>query len=125
MLVLKRGFTLIELLVVLTIVSILLTLTVPRYFQSVDMAKEGVLVQNLKVVRDAIDKFSADTGRYPDSLAELVDHQYIKSLPVDPLTDSDSSWTILPPPSNRKGAVFDIKSSAQGVARNGKQYSEL
>ena len=69
----NRGFTLIEILVVLAIVALLLTISLPRYFQSVDVAKERVLMENLRTTRDSIDKFYGDTGRYPDSLEELID----------------------------------------------------
>ncbi|HTD06012.1 type II secretion system protein, partial [Undibacterium sp.] len=68
----RRGFTLIELLVVLAIVALLLSLALPRYFTSIDKTKEIVLVENLQTTRNVIDKFYADTGRYPESLSELV-----------------------------------------------------
>ena len=120
-----RGFTLIELLVVLSIVALLLTLALPRYFQSVDVAKETILMQNLRTTRDAIDKFYADTGRYPESLAELVDRKYLRELPYDPVVDSDARWTIIPPSGETKGGVSDLKSSAEGVGRNGKPLADL
>jgi general secretion pathway protein G len=84
-----RGFTLIELLVVLAIVSTLLMLVAPRYFQSVDAAKEAVLRDNLRTTRDTIDKFHADLGRYPDSLEEMVERKYLRALPIDPITESN------------------------------------
>jgi general secretion pathway protein G len=93
-----RGFTLIELLVVLSIIALLLTLAVPRYIHSVDVAKEAVLSENLHLVRETIDKFYGDKGRYPESLEELVSERYLRSLPYDPITDSTSTWTIIAPP---------------------------
>lgn len=78
------GFTLIELLVVLAIVAFLLTLSLPRYFHSIDKSKETVLKENLRVTRETIDKYYDDTGHYPDSLQDLVDHHYLRALPVDP-----------------------------------------
>jgi general secretion pathway protein G len=119
-----RGFTLIELLVVLGIVALLLTLAVPRYFPSVDSAKETILADNLRNTRAVIDQYHADTGRYPDSLEQLVEKKYLPALPVDPIADSDSNWTIVPPEENDAGAVYSIRSSAEGKGRNGKSFAE-
>lgn len=120
-----KGFTLIELLVVLAIVSMLLSLAVPRYFQSIENAKSTVLSDNLRQLRSIIDKFFADTARYPDSLDELVDKGYLKNLPVDPVSDSNSTWIIVAPKEGYRGRVYDIRSGAPGVDRFGKPYSEL
>ena len=93
----SRGFTLIELLVVLGIVALMLTLAVPRYFPSVDKSREVVLADNLRNLRGLIDQYYGDTGRYPDSLDQLVEKKYLRALPRDPVTDSDSTWIIVPP----------------------------
>lgn len=119
-----RGFTLIELLVVLAIVALLLTLAVPRFFPSIDGAKETVLMDNLRNTRAVIDQFHADTGRYPDSLEQLVDKRYLPRLPHDPITESDSTWIIVPPEEGVPGAVLDIHSGAPGNGRNGRPYAE-
>lgn len=119
----RFGFTLIELLVVLAIVALLATLTLPRYFQSIDTAKEKILAENLRTTRETIDKFMGDTGRYPDSLEELVERKYLKSLPVDPITESTKTWVITPPDESVKGKVFDIYSGAQGTSHEGKPFS--
>ncbi|QNA88449.1 prepilin-type N-terminal cleavage/methylation domain-containing protein [Massilia sp. Dwa41.01b] len=120
-----RGFTLIELLVVLAIVALLLTLAVPRFFPSVDGAKETILMDNLRSVRAVIDQFHSDTGRYPDSLEQLVEKKYLPRLPVDPITESDTTWTIVPPEDDSTpGAVVDIHSGAQGNGRNGRPYAQ-
>ncbi len=120
-----RGFTLIELMVVLTIVALMLSLAVPRYFNSVQRSKETVLRANLATTRDAIDKFYGDRGRYPDSLEQLVETRYLRSLPLDPLSDSTSSWVIVPPPSTeRAGVVYDLRSGAPGQAANGERYAD-
>ena len=120
----RPGFTLIELLVVLGIVALLLTLAVPRYFPSVDSAKETILADNLRNTRAVIDQYRADTGRYPDSLEQLVEKKYLPALPVDPIADSDSSWIIVPPEDTDAGAVYSIRSSAEGKGRNGKPFAE-
>ena len=120
----NRGFTLIELLVVLGIVALLLTLAVPRFFPSVDRTKETILAENLRTMRAVIDQFHADTGRYPESLEQLVDKKYLPRLPFDPVADSDASWIVVPPEDPSRGNVYDIRSGAEGKGRNGKPYSE-
>ncbi|MET0322746.1 MAG: type II secretion system protein [Duganella sp.] len=118
------GFTLIELLVVLGIVALMLTLAVPRYFPSVDKSKEVVLADNLRNLRGLIDQYYGDTGRYPDSLDQLVEKKYLRALPRDPVTDSDTTWIIIPPEDGLKGGVYDIKSGAPGNDRSGKPYAD-
>lgn len=119
-----RGFTLIEILVVLAIVALLLTLSLPRYFQSIDHSKESVLRENLRIVRETIDKYYGDTGRYPENLEELVEKKYLRALPADPITNSAASWATIPPDGTAEGAVYDIKSGAPGSGSNGTPYSE-
>jgi general secretion pathway protein G len=121
----RRGFTLIELLVVLAIVATLLALSFPRYSQSVDVARDIVLVENLRTTRDAIDKFYADRKRYPESLDELVEKQYLRSLPVDPILESDKAWRIVPPSADKKGQVAGLTSTAEGQTLDGKAFGEL
>jgi general secretion pathway protein G len=121
----RSGFTLIELLVVLAIIALLATLAVPRYFQHLDTAREAVLIQNLRMTRDMLDKFNGDRGRYPLSLNELVDKKYLKSVPFDPITESTTTWIIVPPEEATQGAVQDIKSGATGTNHAGVLFSEL
>lgn len=122
----RAGFTLIELLVVLAIVATLLTIALPRYFGSVERSKEVVLKQSLAVMREAIDKHVADTGRYPDSLEELAAKRYIRAVPVDPVTDSATTWVVVPSPDGRlRGAVYDVKSGAQGKTADGTEFASL
>jgi general secretion pathway protein G len=121
----EPGFTLIELLVVLAIVAMLLTLAMPRYFQSIETSKQTILVDNLRQTRDLLDKFYADTGRYPDSLGELVEKRYLKSLPFDPITESSTTWIVIPPKGGTRGAVYNIKSGASGADRYGVAFADL
>ena len=118
----NKGFTLIELLVVMAIIATLLTLAMPRYFHSVDKSREAVLRQNLSETRRALDKFYGDNARYPDSLEELVSKKYLRSLPQDPVTESTTTWEIVPPESTETGAVYDIHSGAPGNALDGTPY---
>ena len=119
-----RGFTLIELLVVMAIIATLLTLVAPRYFQNIQRSKEAVLRQNLEQTRDAIDKYYADAGKYPDVLDDLITQRYLRNLPYDPITDSKTTWVPVPPEGEAKGAIYDIKSGATGNSIDGTAYSE-
>ncbi|WP_427308965.1 type II secretion system protein [Cupriavidus sp. H39] len=119
------GFTLIELLVVLSIIAFLLTLSLPRYFHSVDKSKETILKENLRVTRETINQFFEDTSRYPESLQELVDRRYLRALPVDPLTESSSTWLVVPPTDSTKGAVYDLKSTAPGQTSEGFAFADF
>lgn len=119
----NSGFTLIELLVVMAILATLLTLATPRYYGSLDKAREAVLKENLASLRDAIDKHYSDTGRYPASLDALVAGSYLRRIPDDPVTESNSSWKIVPPADAGKGAVFDVRSGASGRARDGTPFA--
>lgn len=118
----KKGFTLIELLVVMAIIGTLLTIAVPRYFHSVEKSKEAVLHQNLALTRQALDKFFGDNGKYPDSLDDLVSKKYLRSLPYDPIAESNTAWLIIVPDTPEKGGVFDIKSGATGQGLDGSEY---
>lgn len=119
-----QGFTLIELIVVMTIVSLLLTLAAPRYFRSLDRSKETVLKANLTATRDALDKFHADTGRYPQQLAELVNRHYLRTLPWDPVAESSDGWVLVPPADGQEGGVYNIRSGAEGEGADGTPYAD-
>ncbi len=118
-----RGFTLIELLVVMAIIATLLSIVAPRYFTSVDRARETVLKQNLSIMRDAIDKYFSDTGKYPLSLQNLVDERYIRAIPVDPITEQ-AVWTEVPPPDEEIEGVYDIRTTSDKQALDGTFYEK-
>jgi general secretion pathway protein G len=119
-----HGFTLIELLVVLAIVALLLTLAMPRYSLRVDTAKETILVDTLRNMRAVADQYQADTGRYPDSLQQLVEKKYLDGVPIDPITGSRDTWIVVPPADSAQGGVYDLHSGAPGLGRNGHPYRE-
>jgi len=120
----SHGFTLIELMVVMTVIALLISIAVPRYFHSVEQAKEATLKQSLSVMRVAIDKFYGDNERYPASINELVTKKYIRAVPVDPITESTETWVTQAPSLDVSNAVFDIKSGAPGKAKDGSAYAE-
>lgn len=126
----QRGFTLLELIIVLVVISVLLSVAIPRYQETIRAAKESVLKQNLYLMRRQIEAFAADNGRYPESLQQLVDKGYLRELPLDPITDSRETWqeiredsTGLSPTS--QPGIVDVRSGAEGESLEGKPYSEL
>jgi len=119
----RYGFTLIELLVVMAIIATLLSIAVPRYFHSVEKSKEAILQQDLQIMRDAIDKFYGDSGKYPDSLNDLINKKYLRKIPPDPITESAATWVTIPPADPSKGGVYDLHSGAEGNGRDGTPYS--
>jgi general secretion pathway protein G len=116
-----RGFTLVELLVVMAIIATLLAIVTPRYIQSVDRSRETVLRTNLKLLRSAIDQHFADSGRYPEGLAQLVERRYLRELPEDPIVERRDAWVALAHPGGLPG-VYDVRSGAQGTATDGTAY---
>jgi len=122
----RRGFTLIELIVVMAIVALLASIAAPRYFNSLQKGKETAMLQSLTVMRDALDQYAADKGRYPDSLRELAAARYIRDVPEDPLTGSRETWVELPPPDDMQatGRVWDVRSGAAGSSADGRLYAD-
>jgi len=119
------GFTLIELLVVLSIVGLLLTIAVPRYFGSLDESKEAVLKEDLFQMRDAIGKYYGDKGKYPETLDALVSEKYLRSVPVDPITEKKDSWVAVQPTEADATGVCDVKSGSDGKTADGTSYADL
>ena len=119
-----RGFTLIELLVVISVIATLLTIAVPRYFQSIERSKETVLRQDLSVMRQAIDQHRADRGEYPASLEALVQHGYLREVPEDPFTKSAGTWVEESSREPEVSGIADVRSSAEGVGYSGVPLEE-
>ncbi|HWX69550.1 MAG TPA: prepilin-type N-terminal cleavage/methylation domain-containing protein [Steroidobacteraceae bacterium] len=114
-----RGFTLIELLIVMAIIGTLLSLVVPRYFRSLQNARETVLKQDLASLREAIDKYYADLNEYPDTLVALSDKHYVRSIPVDPFTKLADSWVVVSSEDPDHPGVRDLHSGSDQVAFDG------
>jgi general secretion pathway protein G len=115
----KRGFTLIELLIVMAIIGTLLSIAVPRYFRTLERARETVLKQDLSILREAIDKHYADLNEYPDTLLVLVEKRYVRSVPIDPFTKLTDTWTLIPSDDPDHAGIRDIHSGAAETAADG------
>ena len=129
----QDAFTLIELIVVMAIVALLVSVAAPKYFRSVEQAREQSLRTTLKVMRDAIDQFAADRGRFPESLQELVGQRYLRELPRDAVTGRRDQWQLTlaePAPANAPGQetglaeLVDVRSGAPGADSAGVLYRD-
>lgn len=119
----RTGYTLVEMLIVMALLALLLSLATPKYFDSLERSKETALKADLKVMREAIDKHRGDTGRLPENLEQLVQARYLREIPIDPITDRSDSWVMVRSPETSAPGMFDVKSGAQGAARDGSPYS--
>ncbi len=124
-----RGFTLIELLIVLALISILASMGVVQYRNSVQSSKEAVLHTDLFRMRDAIDQYYADKAKYPASLDALVSEGYMRAIPIDPITKSADTWQTVPAepePGNTSTdpGIYNVKSGASGTGLDGTSFSD-
>jgi general secretion pathway protein G len=126
----QRGFTLIELLIVITLITILATMGIVQYRNSVQSTREAILRTDLFRMRDAIDQYYADKSKYPASLDALVSDGYMRKIPEDPVTKSADTWQTVPAepdpgnPSAEPG-IYDVKSGATGTALDGSSYADF
>ena len=125
----ERGFTLIELLIVIAIIGIIAGIAVAQLRTAPQKAREAVLKEDLYAIRDVIDQYFADKGKYPESLGALVEEGYLRKIPEDPITKSSETWQIVHPEETDEdpdatGGVIDVKSGADGTALDGSRYSE-
>ncbi len=125
----QNGFTLVELLIVIALISILASMGVVQYRNSVQSTKEAVLKTDLFRMRDAIDQYYADKNKYPSSLDTLVSEGYMRKIPEDPITQSADTWQTVPAepdpanPSSEPG-IYNVKSGAPGTSIQGSAYSD-
>ena len=122
------GFTLIELMIVISIILILVSIAVPMYQQSVTRAKEAVLRQDLKTMRDQIDNYTMDKEKGPQSLQDLVDAGYLRKIPADPFTSSADSWQVessdtLQSLDQTEPGITDVHSGSSQTGSDGTAYS--
>ena len=116
------GFTLIELLVVLAVVTMLLSIVTPRYIHQSEKASEAVLREQLFTLRAALDLYYSDKGAYPDSLQSLVDGKYLRVVPLDPMTNSNTTWVLKTERMDGSQAIIDVHSGAKGEGLDGSPY---
>jgi general secretion pathway protein G len=124
----ERGFTLVELIVVMMIIAILTAIAIPRFTSAVQNAKEAALKEDLHVMRNAIDSYTMDKGKAPQSLDDLVQSGYLKVVPEDPMTHSDQTWVTdtsdtLSSVDQTDGGIDDVHSGSDQVGTNGQAYS--
>ena len=125
----EAGWTLIELMVVVALIMILATMALIQYRNSVTAAKEATLRGQLFIMRDAIDQYYADKGKYPDSLQTLVSESYIRAMPRDPFTTSSDTWQTVPAEpdpgaSSAAAGIFDVKSGSEGTGLDGSRHAD-
>jgi general secretion pathway protein G len=124
----EAAFTLVELMIVMAIIGILLLVAVPRYVTTVKLARESVLKEDLQVLRGAIDSFTMDKQKAPQSLDELVQEGYLKKIPEDPMTHSDTTWVTHTRDSYHSldqtdPGIDDIHSGSNETGSDGQAYS--
>ncbi|PYQ10540.1 MAG: hypothetical protein DMH00_10860 [Acidobacteria bacterium] len=114
-------------LIVVALVGIMAGLAVVQFKHTPQKAKEAVLKEDLYILRDIIDQYFTDKGKYPSTLQDLVDAGYIRKIPVDPITGSSESWQIENVPAEEgedAGGIYDVHSGAPGAGLDGTNYSE-
>jgi general secretion pathway protein G len=124
-----RGFSFVELMVVITIIVILVAMAIPIYQKTIIRSKETVLQNNLLTLRMVIDNYTFDKGKAPQSLQDLVQDGYLREVPIDPMTNSNTTWkTIMEDASQSvnqsEPGIFDVKSGSDKMGLDGTPYSE-
>lgn len=124
----ENGFTLIELIIVMTVIGLLAAIAIPSYLNSVKKAREAVLREDLHTLRSSIDSYTVDKEQAPQTLDDLVQAGYLKSLPIDPVTNHSDTWItsqsdMLTSINETQGGISDVHSGAQGLATDGSSYN--
>ena len=124
----EAGFTLMELMIVMMIIGVLTTLAIPSFVGAIRNAKEAVLKEDLRVMRSAIDSYTMDKQKAPQSLEDLVQEGYLKVIPEDPMTKARDSWTTdtsdaLHSLDQTDPGIDDVHSGSQETGSDGQPYS--
>lgn len=121
----EKGFTAIELLLVLVMIAILASIVAPVVTRSIDRAKESTLKENLFILRKTLDDYYADKGRYPATLEELVKAHYLRQIPADPMTESNTSWvTVMSEASGEQPGIIEVRSGSKLKSSEGVPYEQ-
>jgi len=126
----RRGFTLIEMMIVMTIISILVSIAVPMYQKAILRAKETLLRNNLFTLRTMIDEYTVDKAKAPQALQDLVGEGYLRDVPVDPMTGSNSTWKVIMEDASaaidqKEPGIFDVRSGSDAASPlDGTSYAE-
>jgi general secretion pathway protein G len=124
----QSGFTLIELMIVMAIIGILITLAIPSFVGAIKHAREAALKEDLQTMRTAIDTYTMDKQKGPQSLDDLVQDGYIRAIPEDPMTRSKDTWV----PDNSESmysvdetepGITDVHSGSTETGSDGQPYS--
>ena len=124
----ERGFTLVELMIVMLIISILMAIAIPNYIAAQKAAREAVLKEDLHVMREAIDSYTQDKAKAPQSLDDLVQAGYLKTMPVDPITRRSDTWMPVQEDSlhsldQTQPGIDDVHSGSQEISSGGESYA--
>ena len=124
----EGGFTLVELMIVMTIIGILASIAIPSYIRAVQKAKEATLREDLHTIRTAIDSYTVDKEKAPQSLDDLVQAGYLKAIPNDPMTSRNDTWMTsesdtMTDINETQGGMDDVHSGSEGLASDGTTYN--